>query len=108
VPGVDPSLTSPLLNLDASNYLAIEIRMANRTKARDAQIFFTGPDGGINEADSVRWTLQPSGAAITYRVELAGRPGWAGTITRLRLDPVGVGDGGEVSVEWVRLLTLKR
>jgi len=105
VPEVDPSLTSPLLNLDARDYQAIEIRMANGTKARDAQLFFAGTDVGISEANSVRWTLQPTGAAVTYRVELAGRPGWAGTITRLRLDPVGVGDGGAVSVEWVRLLT---
>jgi hypothetical protein len=104
VPGADPSLISPLLELDARRYAAIEIRLANTTRSRDAQLFFAGPDGRIDEQRSVRWTLSPTSAAETYRVDLAGQPGWAGTITRLRLDPVGVGDGGEVRVEWVRLL----
>jgi hypothetical protein len=39
-------------------------------------------------------------------VQLAGQPGWQGSITRLRLDPVGVGDGGTIRVEWVRLIPL--
>jgi hypothetical protein len=104
VPGTDPALTSPLLQLEASHYQAIEIRMANGTAARDAQLFFAGPDGRINEGRSVRWELAPTGDAVTYRIELAGRAGWEGIITRLRLDPVGVGDGGEVRVEWVELI----
>ena len=103
VPGADPSLTSPLLALDARRYAAIEIRMANATRAHDAQLFFAGPDGRIDEGRSVRWSLKPTSEAHTYRIDLVGLPGWAGMITRLRLDPVGVGDGSEVRVEWVRL-----
>jgi Dolichyl-phosphate-mannose-protein mannosyltransferase len=105
VPGIDPVLTSPLLALDARRYVAIEIRLANATQARDAQLFFSGPDGLIDEERSVRWTLRPTSDAETYRVELAGQFGWAGTITRLRLDPVGAGDGGEMRLEWVRLVS---
>jgi Dolichyl-phosphate-mannose-protein mannosyltransferase len=105
VPGIDPSLTSPLLELDARRYAAIEIRLANATRARDAQLFFAGPDGRIDEARSVHWTLKPTSGVETYRIDLEGQPGWEGTITRLRLDPVGVGDGGEVRVEWMRLLS---
>jgi hypothetical protein len=104
VPATDPALTSPLLQLEASRYRAIEIRMANGTAARDAQLFFAGPDGRLDEGRSVRWELAPTGDAVTYRVELAGQTGWEGVVTRLRLDPVGVGDGGEVRVEWVRLV----
>ncbi len=104
VPGTDPALTSPLLQLEASRYRAIEIRMANGTVAHDAQLFFAGPDGRIDEGRSVRWELAPTGDTVTYRVELAGRLGWEGIITRLRLDPVGVGDGGEVRVEWIQLI----
>jgi len=104
VPGSDPALTSPLLEIDAAGFAAIEIRMANGTAAQDAQLFFAGPDGTIGEARSVRWTLRPGTAAVTYRLELAELPGWQGRITRLRLDPVGVGDGGQMRVEWVRLV----
>jgi len=104
VPGSDPSLTSPLFEIDAERFVAIEIRMANGTAARDAQLFFAGPDGAIGEQRSARWTLQPGTAAATYRIDLAGLPGWQGRMTRLRLDPVGVGDGGQMRVEWVRLV----
>jgi hypothetical protein len=48
--------------------------------------------------------LEPMADAATYRIELANQPGWRGTIAWLRLDPVGVGDGGEIWVEWVRLV----
>ena len=78
--------------------------MANATSAHDAQLFFAGQDARIDERHSVRWTLKPTSEAHTYRIDLVGLPGWMGTITRLRLDPVGVGNGGEVRVEWVRLL----
>jgi hypothetical protein len=78
--------------------------MANGTAARDAQLFFAGPDGAIAEQRSAHWTLDPGTAATTYRIELADLPSWQGRITRLRLDPVGVGDGGQMRVEWIRLI----
>jgi hypothetical protein len=105
VPGADPSLTSPALELDARRYVAIEIHLANATNTRDAQLFFAGSNGLVDEQHSVHWTLRPTSEADTYRIDLAGQPGWTGTITRLRIDPVGVGDGGEIRVEWVRLLS---
>jgi hypothetical protein len=52
----------------------------------------------------VSWEVSTGPATVTYRIELAGLPGWQGRITRLRLDPVGVGDGGQMRVEWVRLV----
>jgi hypothetical protein len=104
VPGADPGLTSPLFEIDAERYQAIEIYLANGTHARDAQLFFSGPDGQIGEERSVRWQLRPSSDFERYRVELAGQPGWRGKITRLRFDPVGVGDGGEMVVVSVRLI----
>jgi hypothetical protein len=104
VPGSDPVLTSPLLDIDAAGFTAIEVRLANGTAAHDAQLFFAGPDGAISELRSARWTLNPGTAAVTYRIELAGLAGWQGRITRLRIDPVGVGDGGQMRVEWVRLV----
>ncbi len=104
VPGGDPSLTSPILQLDAGNYRAIEIRMVNMTLSRNAQLFFAGPDGSLSEAHSVRWTVRSSAQVLTYRIELAGQPGWQGIITQLRLDPVDVGDGRELRVDAIRLV----
>lgn len=103
-PNSDPALTSPLLAIAADRYQAIEIRLANKTAARDAQLFFSDSSGQIDEARSLRWTLEPGSDSHTYYLPLQGQPGWQGTIVRLRLDPVGVGDGGEVIVEWIRLM----
>lgn len=104
VPQVDAALMSPLLQVDASEVTAIEIRLANGTRSRDAQLFYAGPDGRIDEERSVRWELEATPEPATYRVELRGAPGWDGVIARLRLDPVGVGDGGEIVVERIRLI----
>jgi hypothetical protein len=104
VPGTDPALLSPRLDLEAASVGAIEIRLANGTRARDAQLFFAGPDERMDEARSVRWTLAPGTGVTTYRIDLRDAPGWRGRITRLRLDPVGVGDGGAIWLESLRLL----
>ncbi len=102
-PGIDPALVSPLLNLDARQVIAIEIRMANGTRARDAQLFYAGVDGALTEEHSVRWDLAETAESLTYTIDLREAPGWNGVITRLRIDPVGRGDGGEIRIEWVRL-----
>jgi hypothetical protein len=104
VPGVDASLTSPLMRLDTSHYAAIEIRLASGTAGRDAQLFFLGEDGRADEARSLHWELGSGDDAQTYRLDLRDAPGWQGIVTRLRIDPVGVGDGGQVRVEWVRMV----
>lgn len=104
VPQTDPALLSPLLNIEATEYQAIEIRLRNLTQQRDAQLFFAGPDQQIREEASLRWELRPTTASETYRLDLASMPTWRGIITRLRLDPVGVGDGGIIVVESIRLI----
>lgn len=103
-PGIDPALISPPLRLDTARFQAIEVRMAAATAARDAQLFFLDEAGQADEARSLRWTLAPGTAAVTYRLPLQGQPGWTGIVTRLRLDPVSAGDGAWVRVEAVRLI----
>ena len=97
-------MISPLLHLDASRFAAIEVRLAHTTRARDAQLFFGDERGLMEDSRSVHWKLKRNGNPQTYRIELRGQPGWTGIITRLRLDPVGTGDGGSVRVESVRLV----
>ncbi|MEI7772944.1 MAG: hypothetical protein WCI67_23340, partial [Chloroflexales bacterium] len=96
--------TSPPLEIDAARYGAIELRLAASTAARDAQIFFLAAGGQAGEGRSLRFRLQPGPAMHTYRLDLRGAPGWGGRVSGLRLDPVGAGDGGTVTVEAVRLL----
>ncbi len=104
VPGSDPYLTSPLMNLEAPLFRVIEIRMAHTTRSNDAQLFYADASQQFDEARSIRWKLKSSGETVTYTLELRDAPGWAGKITRLRLDPVGAGDGGEMRIEAIRFI----
>lgn len=103
-PLTDPAIISPLLNLEADRIIAIEIRMAHTTRARDAQLFYAGIDGAISEAHSLRWELTDTQDPTTYTFDMRQAPGWTGTITRLRIDPVGIGDGGNIKIESIRLI----
>jgi hypothetical protein len=103
-PAADPAIISPPIALDAARYRAIELRLAATTASRDAQLFFLDASGRADEGRSLRWRLQAGPEPHTYRLELRGAPGWQGRLGGLRLDPVGAGDGGALTVEWIRLL----
>ncbi len=103
-PTVDPALFSPPLLIAAADVAAIEIRLAATTAARDAQLFLLDPSGQTSEERSLRFTLDQSAAMITYRLDLADLPDPPDLIGRVRFDPVGVGDGGIVIVESIRLI----
>jgi hypothetical protein len=103
-PLADPAISSPPLRVDGSRFSRVEIRMANGTAARDAQLFLLGPEGEAEEARSIRWELEADAAMATYVLELGEAAGLDGPVAGLRLDPVGVGDGGVVVIESIRLL----
>lgn len=102
--GSDPALTSPPIRLEAASYGAVVVRLAADTAGRDAQLFFLDGAGQVDEARSVRWSLEPGPEPHSYTLDLRGAPGWQGVVTGLRLDPVGDGAGGVVVVESIRLL----
>ncbi|PDV96410.1 protein O-mannosyl-transferase family [Candidatus Chloroploca asiatica] len=102
-PGIDPALISPPMRLDTAAFANIEITMAATTAARDAQLFWLDENGQTDEARSMRWTLIEGEEFATYRLDLAAAPGWQGIITGLRLDPVGVGDGGSIVLASIQL-----
>jgi len=91
-PRSDPILLSPLLALDASSVEAVEVTMSTRAQGQSAQLFYAGSDGMILDERSVRWELEGDGLPHIYRMRLQEAPGWNGTVTGLRLDPIEVGD----------------
>jgi 4-amino-4-deoxy-L-arabinose transferase-like glycosyltransferase len=105
-PGVDPALTSPLINVDAAQYSAIEVTLQTAAPGGEAQLFFADAAGTMSDDRSVRWPLQADGALHTYTIPLADAPGWNGEITRLRLDPLPVGDGTAATRTCVQAIKL--
>jgi hypothetical protein len=92
-PGSDPMLISPGLTLDAGRYRTLEITMRSRAAGQTAQLFYANIDGLMDNDRSLTWQLQDDDGWHTYTLDLRAAPGWQGTITRLRLDPIAVGDG---------------
>ena len=107
-PQPDPILVSPLLRLDAGSVRAVEVTLSTTAADQRAQLFFAREDGVLSDERSVQWTLEGDGAPHTYPIPLDGAPGWEGTITRLRLDPIAVGDGTPASRTCVHALRFVR
>lgn len=105
-PQPDPALVSPLLNLDAGSFSAVEITMRTNAQNQQAQLFFAGADGAMSDQRSVIWDVIGDGAAHLYTVPLAETSGWQGQIERLRLDPISVGDGTDGSRTCIASLKL--
>ncbi|PDW04823.1 glycosyltransferase family 39 protein [Candidatus Viridilinea mediisalina] len=103
-PELDPYWLSPPMHVQTSEFAALELRFAATTAARDAQLFFLDQTGQTAEERSLRWDLHPGPELQTYCLVLQGAPGWEGLVTGLRLDPVGIGDGGRVVLESIRFV----
>lgn len=98
----DPILASPPLNLDASRYKIIEIRV--QTDVSDGgEIFWHGPGEGFTEKKMSRHALAASDQPRVYRMDMSAYPSWQGTITGLRLDLVDAA-GATLALDYVRLL----
>jgi hypothetical protein len=83
----------------ASEVPKLFIRMRHHSQQDQAQLFWRS-GGNFTEERSLRFAVRPDDKWHTYILDLAGRPGWQGPITGLRLDPVSAGaePGGYVDV----------
>jgi outer membrane protein assembly factor BamD (BamD/ComL family) len=90
--GLDPSFESPsYLVISASETPVITLRMRIiQGQGTTGQIFFTtNRDSNWSEAKSVLFALDQGSIFHTYNILMAECPAWQGTITKIRLDPVG-------------------
>lgn len=105
----DPHFYSPEnLNLTASSYKTIRIRMKNDTVGTKAKFSFTTTaDTTWDDTKSKSFTIIPNDEAYTeYTVDLSSLSSWTGTIEQLRLDPVDDANSGTFSVDYIRLQTV--
>ena len=106
-PQPDPILISPTVNIQAEKFRTLQVALRTTVRDQQAQLFYADAAGTMSDEHSVRWVLHGDGATHAYDVPLTNAPGWQGTVTRLRLDPVEFGDGTaatETCIESVRLL----
>jgi hypothetical protein len=105
-PQSDPALLGPRVDFDGSWATTLEVRMRTNAQNEQAQLFFADQNGAMSDERSVRWALNGDGQLHTYTIPLAEAAGWSGWITRLRLDPISVGDGTEASQTCIESLKL--
>jgi hypothetical protein len=97
---LDPALVSPLLDMPLPSLLAIRMQV-DATADLQAQLFVSDNVAQFDEAQSIRWQLQPG--MHTYTIDLRTLPTLPTRLVHLRLDPVADGAGGTVTIAgiWV-------
>ncbi len=107
VPGADPALLSPPLNLQASSISSLAITLANAgnpAAGAAMQVFWSVAGGtGFSEANSVAIAISNDGNQATYTFDMSVQSGWVGQISQIRIDPIAFGDGNKVIVDSVVL-----
>lgn len=89
--GDDASFISPALVMPAEyDRLRIEMTVAAGSATRGQVFFITEDDADYGESKSLVFDVIADGEPHAYVLDLGSVPGWDGTITRLRVDPVEV------------------
>jgi hypothetical protein len=110
-PTVDPFLLSPILTVPASEYNNVEVRMFSHAADTTGTIYFaTASSPGFDDSKSVDFAVTNDGAWHDIVVDMSSNPNWQGTITRLRVDPIGNGnpDGSYdgIGIDRIRFLPI--
>jgi hypothetical protein len=110
-PAVDPFLLSPVLDVPSGEYLYVMVRIFSHATDTTGTIYFTtasSPD--FDETKSVDFAVINDGAWHDIIVDMGSNPNWQGTITRLRVDPIGNGnaDGSYdgIGIDRIRFLPI--
>ncbi|MFD0717096.1 hypothetical protein [Paenibacillus sp. GCM10027626] len=102
--GNDPYIYSaPNLNIDASAYKTVTIRMKNNSSSNQSQIFFTtNADTTWTPAKSLLQTISTNDNDYKeYTFDFSANASWTGTIRQLRFDPITA--SGTVNVNYIRV-----
>jgi hypothetical protein len=81
----DCQLLSPLLNINAADWTALEFRVSS-SLGGGGEIFFAGEDGRLADDRKTRHVINASAEPQIIRVNLGASEYWTGVISRIRLD----------------------
>lgn len=105
VSGNDPWIYSTPFRASASNNRYLIIRIQNETAATQSEVYWSSTASpGIDGTKRLDFSLTPNATGVEEVVlDMQGRPGWAGDIDLLRIDPTANGPAGLVRIESIRL-----
>lgn len=98
----DPSMTHTT-NFDASKLKTVKVRVKNESSSNVMQIFWASTTtGGISAQNCATMTISTNDEDfVEYTFDLSKNDRWAGTITSLRIDPIG--GTGPISFDYIRV-----
>ncbi len=93
---------------DAAEVSVLKFDMkTGQGESKNGQIFWTtAEEPKFSEKNSVHFPIQQSDGWVSYQVELNVKPGWAGTITGLRIDPVAHPSHKSLAIRNIELTSL--
>ncbi len=107
VPGNDPYIVSPEINVEAAKHKVLHITFANDHNPADTarmQVFWDRfGDHGFRESWSVWVNVSNGGGWSTIDIDMSQNPAWTGEIRTIRIDPVISGDGHAVGFDRIWL-----
>jgi von Hippel-Lindau disease tumor supressor len=98
----DPQIISPAIDIDASQFEAIEVVMANAGADAQTQWFWAAPGQDFRPDRSTTPTTVTGGQYRMYRYPFPSS--WNGRIGRLRFDPANDGIGRALGIRSIRLV----
>jgi hypothetical protein len=104
--GTDPHIVSPTISVDAEEYPIIQIHM-KVSSGIDAQLFFvTEASSNYEEEKSLRFKVRGDGRFHIYSLDMSSVPGWEGTVSQIRLDPIE--NKAKVEIDYIRIVDSTR
>lgn len=98
----DPMIRQASINLDASKYKYVKVRMKNMTGATTPMVYFiTDTDKTWNRDKSVSVSATSTEEYVEYVFDMSTCPLWKGTINTLRFDPTM--ELGNVYIDYIRV-----
>jgi hypothetical protein len=98
----NPYVASPPTAKSASVLKKVVVRLRNGTQGATARLYFQTASSSTWTADNTKLiAIKPYSDFTEYTFDMSGIPGWAGTITRLRVDPAAY--SGRFNIDWIRL-----
>jgi len=100
--GTDPHIASPTISVDAEEYPIIQIHM-KVSSGIDAQLFFvTEASSNYEEEKSLRFKVRGDGRFHIYSLDMSSVPGWEGTVSQIRFDPIE--NKAKVVIDYIRIV----
>ncbi|MCK5689805.1 hypothetical protein KAI87_11075, partial [Myxococcota bacterium] len=93
------------MSVNTASYSKISIKMANDHNpacSSAMQVFWSNGEA-FSETNSAWAEVSYQGGWATYTINLAGRPCWSGTVSKIRIDPIIYGDGHAIGVDSIIL-----